>query len=167
MKRILIVLSLILTMGLVGCSSGSEFKNVSVSDIKKAIESSNLLLENSMDFEFKDNKFGSKDDAFGNFDYFNDILDKVKEGFIIKAAINVRLEDVIVIKTDDADAIYTALEGYKKDMIDRLFGLGYGAEENADIAANTILEKKGNYVYLISAKNAKSIEEKIMEVIKK
>lgn len=167
MKRILVVLSLILTMGLVGCSSGSEYKNVSTSNIKKAIESSNLLVEQPTEFEFKDGKFVYKDDTSLNFDYFNDILDKVKEGFIIRAAINVRLEDVIVIKTDDVDTVFTALEGYKKDMIDRLFGLGYGAEENADIAANTIIEKKGNYVYLISAKNAKSIEEKILEVIKK
>lgn len=157
MKKILLVLSLVLTMGLVGCSSkgGDEYKDVSIKDIKSAVQSDKLLVEQPMDFIIED------------FDYFNDVEDKISEGFIIRAAINLRLEDVIVIKTEDPDTIYSTLESYKEDMIVRPFGDGYGAPENADIAANTIVEKKGQYVYLISAQNAKAIEEKIISVISK
>ncbi|RDY27386.1 DUF4358 domain-containing protein [Romboutsia weinsteinii] len=157
MKKIILILSLVLTMGMVGCSSkgSNEYKDVPVSQIQKAIESSSDLVEQSMPYEIS------------NFDYFNDVQDKITEGFIIKAAINLRLEDVIVIKTEDPDAIYTTLENYKEDMIVRPFGDGYGAEENADYSANTIIEKKGNYVYLISAKNATNIEKTILSVISK
>ena len=144
-------------MGMVGCSSkgDNEYKDVSVSQIQKAIESSKDLVEQSLPYEIN------------NFDYFNDVQDKITEGFIIRAAINLRLEDVIVIKTEDPDAIYTTLESYKEDMIMRPFGDGYGAEENAEYAANTIVEKKGDYVYLISAKNAANIEKTILSVISK
>ena len=157
MKKIILVLSLVLTMGMVGCSSkgDNEYKDVSVSQIQKAIESSKDLVEQSLPYEIN------------NFDYFNDVQDKITEGFIIRAAINLRLEDVIVIKTEDPDAIYTTLESYKEDMIMRPFGDGYGAEENAEYAANTIVEKKGDYVYLISAKNAANIEKTILSVISK
>lgn len=157
MKKIILMLSLVLTMGMVGCSSkgSSEYKDVSVSQIQKAIESSSDLVEDSMPYDIS------------NFDYFNDVQDKISEGFIIRAAINLRLEDIVVIKTEDPDAIYTTLENYKEDMIVRPFGAGYGAEENADYAANTIVEKKGNYVYLVSAKNAANIEKTILSVISK
>ena len=95
MKKILLVLSLVLTMGLVGCSSSSSngYKNVSSSAVQKAIKSSNLLVEMSMDYDIKD------------FEYFNDVEELIGEGFIIRAAMNVRLEDVIFIKaTNEEDA---------------------------------------------------------------
>ena len=155
MKKILLVLSLVFSLGLVGCSSGSEYKDVSTSTIQKAIESSGLLVEKSMPFDIKE------------FDYFNDVNEQITEGFIIRAAMNIRLEDVIVVKTTDADKVYSVMENYKKDMIERPFGDGYGAEENADIAASTIVEKKGNYVYLISAKNVDKVQDLILEKIKK
>ena len=160
MKKILLVLSLVLTMGLVGCSSTSSngYKNVSASDVQKAIKSSNLLVEMSMDYDIKD------------FEYFNDVMDSIEEGFIIRAAMNVRLEDVIFIKAtneESAEKIQSTLEAYKEGMIMRPFGDGYGAEENATRAANTIVEQKGNYVYLISADNVKDIEKVIMDTIQK
>ena len=160
MKKILLVLSLVLTMGLVGCSSSSSngYKNVSSSAVQKAIKSSNLLVEMSMDYDIKD------------FEYFNDVEELIGEGFIIRAAMNVRLEDVIFIKAtneENAEKIYTTLESYKKEMVIKPFGDGYGAEENTTIAANTIVEQKGNYVYLISAKNAEDIEKVIIDTIQK
>ena len=82
MKKILLVLSLVLTIGLVGCSSSSSngYKNVSSSAVQKAIKSSNLLVEMSMDYDIKD------------FEYFNDVEELIGEGFIIRATMNVRLD---------------------------------------------------------------------------
>lgn len=157
MKRIFLALSLVFTLALVGCSSGSEYRNVDVAEIQKSIESSNLLLEQSISLDIIES------------DFFNDVDEKITEGFIIKAANNLRLEDIIIIKTDTeyVDAIYEAIESYKKNMIVRSFGAGYGSEENANIASSTITDKKGNYIYLISAPNSKEIEEKILDIIKK
>lgn len=160
MKKTLLILSLVLTLGLVGCSSKSsnEYKNVSASTVEKAITSSDLLVEQSMTYDIND------------FEYFNDIKESITEGFIIRAAMNVFLEDVVFIKTsnsDDLEKAYDALEDYKQDMIIRPFGSGYGKEENATRAANTIIEKKGNYVYLISAENAEDINNLIIDTISK
>lgn len=160
MKKTLLILSLVLTLGLVGCSSKSsnEYKNVSASTVEKAITSSDLLVEQSMTYDIND------------FEYFNDIKESITEGFIIRAAMNVFLEDVIFIKTsnaEDAQKAYDALESYKESMIIRPFGSGYGKEENATRAANTIIEKKGNYVYLISAENAEDINNLIIDTISK
>ena len=160
MKKTLLILSLVLTLGLVGCSSkiSNEYKNVSASTVEKAITSSDLLVEQSMTYDIND------------FEYFNDIKESITEGFIIRAAMNVFLEDVVFIKTsnsDDLEKAYDALEDYKQDMIIRPFGSGYGKEENATRAANTIIEKKGNYVYLISAENAEDINNLIIDTISK
>ncbi|MEF9991060.1 MAG: DUF4358 domain-containing protein [Romboutsia sp.] len=157
MRKILLILALIFTMSLVGCSSKSDYKDVSVSSIQKAIESSNLLLEQPLSIDIIES------------DYFNDVDEKITEGFIIRSAINLRLEDIIVVKSDfeNIDEIYNALSSYKDNMIIKSFGSGYGSEENANISSNTILDKKGNYAYLVSAKNAKEIEEVILNLIKK
>ena len=155
MKKILLTLSLVLSFALVGCSSNSEYKDVSVDSIKEAVVSSGLLVEDTL----------PDAPTLDQFEYFNDIKDDITEGFISRAALILRLEDVIVIKTDNPDSVYTALEGYKVNMIDMAFGGGYGAPENADIAANTILEKKGNSVYLVAAKNATEIEKIIVDTI--
>ena len=56
---------------------------------------------------------------------------------------------------------------YKKDMIQAPFGEGHGEKINSEIANNTIIEKAGRYVYLISAENATQIENKILNIIKK
>ncbi|SCH18804.1 Uncharacterised protein [uncultured Clostridium sp.] len=158
MKKLILILSLVLTLGLVGCSKGSEYKNVSASTVEKAITSSGLLVEQSMNYNITD------------FDYFNDIKDSIEEGFMIRAAINIALEDILFIKTsseDDANKAFEALETYKEGMIMRPFGDGYGKEENATRAANTVIEKKGNYVYLISADNVEKINQLIIDTITK
>ncbi|HBZ0189913.1 TPA: hypothetical protein MJF52_003601 [Clostridioides difficile] len=52
-------------------------------------------------------------------------------------------------------------------MIQAPFGEGHGEKINSEIANNTIIEKAGRYVYLISAENATQIENKILNIIKK
>ena len=43
MKKLVALFSLVLTLGLVGCSSKSEVKDIPVSDIKSAINNETLL----------------------------------------------------------------------------------------------------------------------------
>lgn len=160
MKNFFLVFILFLSVGLVGCSSNkkNEYKNVSASEIEKSIESSNLLVEKSTSSDIKE------------FDYFNDVNEIILEGFVSRANINVKLEDIIFVKTENeenASNVLSSLESYKENMIIRGFADGYGGEENATKASNTILEQKGQYVYLISAQNAKEIEQIIIDKIQK
>ena len=156
MKKICLLLSMIFSLTLVGCSSG-EYKNVSVSEIERAIENSNLLLEHNTTTDILEENF------------FNDVNEVIEEGFIIKPTSNVHLEDVIVIKADseNIDSIFDEILSYKQNMIINTFGSGLSSEENAKIASETISQKKGNYIYLVSAKNAKEVEETILDVITK
>ena len=156
MKKILILFfSIILSLGMVSCSSSGDYKNVSTSKIKKALKSSDLLIKESKIFDAKD------------FNYFNDVEEDIIQGFVINSSEKLSLEDIIVIKTDEVDKIYKTLENYKKDMIQAPFGEGHGEKINSEIANNTIIGKAGRYVYLISAENATQIENKILNIIKK
>lgn len=156
MKKILILFfSIVLSFGIVGCSSNKDYKNVSTSKIEKALKSSDLLVKESKFFDAKE------------FNYFNDVEEDIIQGFVINASEKSSLEDIIVIKTDDVDKIYKTLENYKKDLIQTPFGEGNGEKDNSKIASDTIIKKAGNYVYLISAQNATQIDEKIISVIKK
>lgn len=156
MKKIFLILSIAFSLILVGCSSG-EYKNVSVSEIQSAIEKSNLLLEHSTTIDINET------------DYFNDVLEDITEGYITRPTSTIHLEDIIVIKSEseNIDAIYKEVQSYKKNMITNIFGNGLGSDENSSIAKETITQKKGNYVYLISAKNAVEIENIILDVITK
>ena len=158
MKKILLVLSLVLTFSLVGCSSTNEFKNVSTSDVEKAVLESGLLVENPMSADVME------------FDYFNDVQDSIEEGFVSRAAMIVALEDVVFIKAVDeenAAKVLSTLESYKQDMVMRPFADGYGKQENATRAANTIVEQKGKYVYLISADKVEDLQKVILDKIQK
>ena len=52
-------------------------------------------------------------------------------------------------------------------MVMRGFADGYGKPENATRAANTIVEQKGKYVYLISADKVEDIQKVILDTIQK
>jgi hypothetical protein len=79
--------------------------------------------------------------------------------------INVKLQDVFVVKTDNVEKVKKAIEEYKTNNL-RSFSDGYGGEENATAVADSILESVGDYVYFIATNNAKDIESKILEMIK-
>ncbi|MCC0684885.1 DUF4358 domain-containing protein [Clostridioides sp. ZZV15-6383] len=156
MKKILILFfSIILSFGMVSCSSSGDYKNVSTSRIEKSLKSSDLLIKESKHFDAKE------------FNYFNDVEEDIIQGFVINSSDKLSLEDIIVIKTNDVDKIYKTLENYKKDMVQAPFGEGHGEKSNSEIANNTIVEKAGKYVYLISTENASQIEDKILSIIKK
>ena len=102
MKKLIALLSLVLTLGLVGCSSKSEVKDIPVSDIKSAINNETLLpIQPISDIDAKE------------FYVFENVKDDIKEGFVLRAMINVKLQDVFVVKTDNVEKVKKASKGPK------------------------------------------------------
>ena len=154
MRKITSLFLLVLTIGLVGCSSKSEVKDIPVSDIKEAINNETLLtIQPISDVDAKE------------FYAFENVKDSIKEGFVLQAMINVKLQDVFVVKTDNVEKVKQAIEEYKTNSL-RMFADGYGGEDNATAVADSVLESVGDYVYFIAAPNVKDIEAKILEMIK-
>ena len=154
MKKLVALFSLVLTLGLVGCSSKSEVKDVPVNDIKAAINNETLLpIQPVADVDAKE------------FYAFENVKDSIKEGFVLQAMMNVKLQDVFVIKTDDVEKVKQAIEDYKTNNL-RMFADGYGGEDNAKAVADSVLESVGDYVYFIATPNVKDVEAKILEMIK-
>ena len=154
MKKLVAIISLVLTLGLVGCSSTPEVKDVPVSDIKNEINNETLLTIQPV----------TETDA-KEFYVFENVKDNIKEGFVLQAMINVKLQDVFVVKTDDVEKVKQAIEDYKTNNL-RMFADGYGGPDNATSVADSKLESVGDYVYFIAAPNANNIEAKILEMIK-
>ena len=153
MKKLLVLFSLVLSVGLVGCSSKSEVKDVPVNDIMNAINNETLLPTQPV----------AEAPATESY-IFESVKDSIKEGFVLQAMMNVKLQDVFVVKTDDIEKVKSAIETYKENNL-RMFADGYGGEDNITAATESILESKGNYVYFIATTNAKEIESKILEII--
>jgi len=154
MKKLVALFSLVLTLGLVGCSSKSEVKDVPVNDIKAAINNETLLpIQPVADVDAKE------------FYAFENVKDNIKEGFVLQAMMNVKLQDVFVVKTDDVEKVKQAIEDYKTNNL-KMFADGYGGDENITSVADSKLESVGDYVYFIAAPNASDIEAKILEMIK-
>ena len=154
MKKLVALFSLVLTLGLVGCTSKSEVKDIPVSDIKSAINNETLLpIQPVTEVDAKE------------FYAFENVKDNIKEGFVLQAMMNVKLQDVFVVKTDDVEKVKQAIEDYKTDSL-RMFADGYGGQDNATSVANSKLESVGDYVYFIATPNVKDVEAKILEMIK-
>ncbi|MEG1312265.1 MAG: DUF4358 domain-containing protein [Romboutsia sp.] len=154
MKKLLVLFSLVLSIGLVGCTSKEEVKDIPVDDIKSVINNETLLPNQPvLDTPAKD------------FHAFEKVAENIKEGFVLQAGINIRLQDVFVVKTDDVEKIKTEIESYKENSL-KMFADGYGGEENITAVSESILASKGNYVYFIATNNAKDIEAKILETLK-
>ncbi|MGL6106280.1 DUF4358 domain-containing protein [Romboutsia sp.] len=153
MKKLLVLFSLVFTLGLVGCSPKSEVKDVPVDDIKAAINNETYLKAQPV-------AEGPAKDSY----IFESVKDKIKEGFVLQAMMNVKLQDVFVIRTDDVEGVKAAIQAYKDNNL-KMFGDGYGGEDNITAVADSILESKGDYVYFIATTNAKDIETKILEMI--
>ena len=154
MKKLIALFSLVLTLGLVGCSSKSEVKDIPVSDIKSAINNETLLpIQPIFDIDAKE------------FYVFENVKDDIKEGFVLQAMMNIKLQDVFVVKTDNVEKVKQAIEEYKTNSL-RMFADGYGGEDNATAVADSVLESVGDYVYFIATPNVKDIEAKILEMIK-
>ena len=152
-KKILISAILVGAIGLVGCSSSEKIKDVPVATIQQSVvEKEGLLSVAQQPVDAKEHWV------------FEEVADKIEEGFVSQALINVKLQDVFVVKTTDAQAVKTAIQNYKDNSL-RMFGDGYGGEENIQAVANSILAEKGNYVYFIATPNASDVEKEILNVI--
>ena len=134
---------------LIGCSAKKE---VSMADIQTAVVKEELLPQMKQEIDAKE------------WWPFAEVQDKIVEGFVSVAAMNVKLQDVVVVKTTDTQAIVNAIETYKQDSL-KLFAGGYGGDENATAVANSILEVKGDYVYFIATPDATAIESEILKLI--
>lgn len=155
LKKIVVSgLSVMMCMVAVGCSSGggASAKTIDVASLKTTINDSELLTLGNQDADAKEHYIFE-----GNFD-------KIKQGFVNQAMINVQLQDVIVVEgntEDDAKELKAALETYKVNSL-KMFADGYGGEENATAVANSKLEQVGNVVYFIACANVAEVEKLII-----
>ena len=97
---------------------------------------------------------------------FENVKDDIKEGFILQAMINVKLQDVFVVKTDNVEKVKKAIEEYKTNRSQQLSLMDTEEKKMPTAVADSILESVGDYVYFIATNNAKDIESKILEMIK-
>lgn len=153
LKKALVVATLVSATALtaIGCSK-EKIKDVPVSEIQTVVSTEEYLPQASTAIDAKDHWI------------FENVKDAIVEGFVSQANINIKLQDVVVVKTTDTEAIVNALNTYKEESL-RLFAGGYGGEDNATSVANAILEVKGDYVYFIAAPNATAIETAILNKI--
>ena len=95
MKKLIALLSLVLTLGLVGCSSKSEVKDIPVSDIKSAINNETLLpIQPIFDIDAKE------------FYVFENVKDDIKEGFVfVRNPMNAHQISRIDLRPDVVDGI--------------------------------------------------------------
>lgn len=158
-KKIILAMTVLAGVGMVGCASKEEsaqvqIKDVAMDDVKKGIVESGVLKDGSMEMSAKEHWI------------FDSVKDVIEDGFVSQAMINVRLQDVMLVKTSDMDAVEKVLLDYKENSL-RSFGDGYGGEDNITAVANSKLVKKDGYVYFIATPNADEVETKLLELIKK
>lgn len=158
-KKMMIALALLSGVAMVGCNNNEESQEVLVNkdivmeDVKNQMLASNLLTANSVESIPKDHWI------------FESVKDVIEDGFMSQAMINVKLQDVFLIKTTDVDAVEKVLLDYKENSL-RSFGDGYGGEDNIKAVANSKLVKMDGYVYFIATPNADEVEAKLLELIK-
>jgi hypothetical protein len=138
----------------VGCSSTknnstNETATLDVATMKTNLENSDVLSADAMDTPASEHWM------------FADVKDKIQDGFVSQALINVKLQDVVVVKTTDTDAVVSAIENYKKDAL-ALFAEGYGGDENITAVTDSKLEVVGDVVYFIATPNAVEVENVLL-----
>lgn len=151
LKRIITATMLAGVMALaVGCSGKTdEAETLDVATMQTNLTEANVLLNPSMESPAAEHWI------------FEEVKDKVEDGFVNQAMINVKLQDVIVVKTTDTDAVVKALENYKDNSL-KMFGDGYGGEENITAVADSKLEVVGDVVYFIATENAQDVENALL-----
>lgn len=148
-KSLIAAMIAVSAFSLIGCSSKKE---VPMAEIEAGIIKEEILSQ-------KEQKIDAKE-----WWAFENVKDKIVEGFVSQALMNVKLQDVVVVKTTDTQAIVNAIEEYREGS-HKLFAGGYGGEDNATAAANAILQVKDDYVYFIAAPDASTIEAELLKII--
>lgn len=161
-KKILIPMALLFGGAvMVGCTNKEENQVEQVTTIKQdlvmddvaiQLKESGVLLQTSIETPAKDHWM------------FESVKDVIEDGIISQAMINVKLQDVVLIKTTDMDAVEKVILDYKENSL-RSFGDGYGGEDNITAVAESKLVKKDGYVYFIATPNASDVEAKLLEII--
>lgn len=151
LKKIIAATMLAGVMALaVGCSGKSDdAETLDVAKMQTNLTEANVLLNPSMESPATEHWI------------FEEVKDKIEDGFVNQAMINVKLQDVIVVKTTDTDAVVKALENYKENSL-KMFGDGYGGEENITAVADSKLEVVGDVVYFIATENAQDVENALL-----
>ena len=175
-KSLLVTSSLILALGITGCSNNStnnvesnkeetsinhvmddkDTTTQKLSEIKSLIEAEGTLQLPSMPLE-------SITDVY----FLSELSDVITDGVAYQAGMNVHLQDVMVIQTSDVDAVKDAISSHLESDSIKHFEDGYGGEQNIDSVKNAVVNNIGNYVYYIAAPNSTQIEEAITSVLNK
>lgn len=150
-RSLLTAMIAVSAFSLIGCSN-NKTKEVPVAEIQAGIAKEELLPQAKEEIDAKE------------WWPLAEVKDKIVEGFASVALMNVKLQDVAVIKTTDTQAIVDALETYQEESY-KLFAGGYGGEDNATAVANAVLEVKGDYVYFIATPNASDVEAELLKII--
>lgn len=172
MKRNLILTStLIMTLSLVGCGQKNTDPSANSNEITEQTQQTTTSVASMDDIkstilttDLLRTPFDEAIDAKESF-IFGEVADKIEEGFVSQAMMNVKFQDVIVVKTSDVETIKTTIEDYLASDIVKPFQDGYGGDDNIEAVNNAILSSTGDYVYLIATPNAKDIESKLLEVL--
>lgn len=150
LKKIITATMLAGVMALaVGCSGKEEAPTLDVATMQTNLTEANVLKNPSMETPAAEHWI------------FESVKDKVEDGFVNQAMINVKLQDVIVVKTTDTEGVVKALEDYKENSL-KMFGDGYGGEENITAVADSKLEVVGDVVYFIATENAQEVEDALL-----
>lgn len=153
MKKLRMFITSALLLGsmalVVGCGNSSKEETLDVATIQKNLTESNVLTDKAIDTPAKEHWI------------FENVKDKIEDGFVSQAIINVRLQDVIVVKTTDVEATKKAIEEYKENSL-RMFADGYGGDDNATAVADSKLESIGDVVYFIATPNVAEVENIIL-----
>jgi len=156
MKKILAVaVSVFMIAAFMGCSE--NVKNVSVKDIfaniDEAVESIGMLMETDLtNEEMADaNKYMAEAYSLN--------LDDIEEGIIKAPMINLQVDEVAIIKVKDKSKIEEVKAGMQKRVEQQIESFENYVPANAEIAKNSIIKSKGNYVVLIMSKDAELIDE--------
>lgn len=164
-KKTLIASTLTLTVLcgalFVGCSNNNQSNNneVTVKNVDLTSISSNL--ENSQLFATMNAPIPVKD-----FPAFEEIQNLIEDGFAYRALMNVKFEDVVLVKTSEPETVVEALNTYLKSDSVKLFKDGYGGEDNITAVQNAKVGNVGNYVYLVASTNSDKIETLILDSLK-
>lgn len=154
MKRLKKIIASTLLVGVmalgVGCSGGSsDAKTLDVNEMKTKLTEANVLKNPAMETPATEHWM------------LEEVKDTIEDGFISQAMINVRLQDVVVVKTTDTDAVVKAIENYKENSL-KMFGDGYGGDENITAVADSKLEVVGDVVYFIATENVQEVENALL-----
>ena len=92
------------------------------------------------------------------YDYrFENIKDYIINSHIITSSSTQKLQEVYIIETSDTEIVYAELEKCKASMEENK------NDDTEKALSKAILNKKGNYVYLIVSDNAPKIEKYILK----